>query len=74
MEGVGNWILQMNEFQEWHTGEDQAVNQVLFYYGDPGVGKTYLRYVKIALLKHQQHAKLTRVRKQKLPCDRPTVR
>ena len=51
VEGVGNWLLRTNEFEKWHTGEDQAVNPVLFYYGDPGVGKTYLRCVVMALLK-----------------------
>ena len=51
MDGVGNWLLGTNEFKKWHTSEDHAVNPVLFCYGDPGVGKTYLRYVKLALLK-----------------------
>ena len=51
MEGVGNWLLRTSEFEKWHTGEDQAINPVLFYYGDPGVGKTYLRCVAVALLK-----------------------
>jgi len=53
VEGVGNWILRTKEFENWHTGEDQAVNPVLFYYGDPGVGKTYLRCVKVTRLKYQ---------------------
>ena len=50
--GVGNWLLRTNEFEKWHTGEDRAVNPVLFYYGDPGVGKTYLRCVGEALFKY----------------------
>ena len=45
MDGVGNWLLGTNEFEKWHTSEDQDVNPVLFCYGDPGVGKTYLRCV-----------------------------
>jgi len=45
MEGVGNWLLLTKEFENWQTSEDQAVNPVLFYYGDPGVGKTYIRCV-----------------------------
>ena len=44
-EGVGNWLLRTSGFENWHTCEDRAVNQVLFYYGNPGVGKTYLRCV-----------------------------
>ena len=50
VDGVGSWLLRTNEFEKWHTGEDQAVNPVLFYYGDPGVGKTYLRCVKLVPL------------------------
>ena len=48
MDGVGDWLLRTNEFEKWHTSEDQAVHPVLFCYGDPGVGKTYLRCVKAA--------------------------
>jgi len=46
---LGDWLLRTNEFEKWHTGEDQAVHPVLFCYGDPGVGKTYLRCVKVTL-------------------------
>jgi len=52
VEGVGNWIIRTNEFEEWQTGDDKAANPVLFYYGDPGVGKTFLRCVRIVLLKY----------------------
>jgi len=51
MDGVGDWLLRTNEFEKWHTGEDQAAHSVLFCYGNPGVGKTYLRCVKVDLLK-----------------------
>ena len=44
MEGVGDWVLRTEEFVNWHTGEDGAVSPVLFCYGDPGVGKTHIRY------------------------------
>jgi len=47
MDGVGGWLLRTNEFEEWHTSEDHAVHPLLFCYGDPGVGKTYLRCVKV---------------------------
>ena len=53
MDGVGDWLLRTNEFEKWHTGEDQAANPILFCCGDPGVGKTYLRYVKIAFLRYR---------------------
>lgn len=51
MDGVGDWLLRTSEFERWHTGEDPAIHPVLFCYGDSGVGKTYLRYVKVALFK-----------------------
>ena len=51
VDGVGNWFLRTDEFEGWCTSEDQAVNPVLFCHGDPGVGKTYLRCVKVILLK-----------------------
>ena len=53
MDGVGTWLLRTSEFEKWHTSEDQAVNPVLFCHGDPGVGKTYLRCVNIALLEYR---------------------
>jgi len=43
LDGVGNWLLETNEFQEWRRSEGGAGGPVLFCYGDPGVGKTYLR-------------------------------
>ena len=42
--GVGNWLLIANEFTQWNQGNDGTANQILFCYGDPGVGKSYLRY------------------------------
>ena len=51
VDGVGSWHLRTNEFEKWHTSEDQVTNPVLFGYGDPGVGKTYLRCVKVNLFK-----------------------
>jgi len=52
MDGVGDWLLQTSEFERWHISEDPAIHPVLFCYGDPGVGKTYLRYVKVVPLNH----------------------
>jgi len=44
-DGVGDWVLEKSEFREWRSGEDGAGKAVLFCSGNPGVGKTYLRYV-----------------------------
>ena len=74
MDGIGTWLLRTNEFEKWHTGEDQAVNPVLFYYGDPGVGKTYLRCVNIVLLEYWWREELTQSWKKKFSRDRYTMR
>ena len=54
IDGVGNWFLETDEFRKWGGASDGDgdgyVPQVLFCYGDPGVGKTYLRYDKNLLL------------------------
>ena len=44
LDGVGNWVLETSEFRKWRDTEDGYAEPVLFCYGDPGVGKTYLRY------------------------------
>ena len=41
LDGVGNWLLETNEFREWRSNEGGVA--ILFCYGDPGEGKTYLR-------------------------------
>ena len=45
LENVGEWLLQSEEFRSWCTGGggDESDNGVLFCYGNPGVGKTYIR-------------------------------
>ena len=45
LDGVGNWVLETTEFREWRSNGGGADKSVLFCYGGPGVGKTYLRYV-----------------------------
>jgi len=42
---VGEWLLQTEEFRSWHAGSGggESDNAVLFCYGDPGVGKTFIR-------------------------------
>jgi len=43
LDGVGNWLLETSEFREWRSSEGGADKAVLFCYGNPGVGKTYIR-------------------------------
>ena len=42
---VGEWLIQTEAFRRWHdwSVEGEVDNAVLFYYGDPGVGKTFIR-------------------------------
>ena len=42
---VGEWLLQTEEFRSWHagSGEGESDKAVLFCYGGPGVGKTFIR-------------------------------
>ena len=43
LDGIGNWVLETNEFTKWSDVEGGCVEPVLFCDGNPGVGKTYLR-------------------------------
>ena len=42
---VGEWLTETEEFRRWHDyrREGEGSNAVLFCYGDPGVGKTFIR-------------------------------
>jgi len=42
-DSVGSLFLESREFREWRSGEGGADKGVLFCYGNPGVGKTFLR-------------------------------
>ena len=44
--GVGDWLLERNEFREWSGSQGAPKQAVLFCYGDPGVGKTHIRSVR----------------------------
>ena len=44
LDGIGNWVLETNKFRRWSGAEGGCDEQVLFCGGNPGVGKTYLRY------------------------------
>ena len=43
LDSVGNWVLETGEFIKWRDAEDGSGEPVLFCYGNPGVGKTYVR-------------------------------
>ena len=43
LNGVGNWVLETSDFINWRDTKDGCVGPVLFCYGNPGVGKTYVR-------------------------------
>ena len=44
LDGVGNWVLQRDEFQSWRENQDSLGNPTLLCYGGQGVGKTHIRY------------------------------
>lgn len=43
VDGVGDWVLETNEFRKWRHAENGCVEPVLLCYGNPGMGKTYIR-------------------------------
>jgi len=47
VENIGEWVLQTEEFKSWYagagSGRGESDKPVLFCYGGPGVGKTYIR-------------------------------
>ena len=47
LDGVGDWVLQKNEFKAWCKSQNCSVNPTLLCYGGQGVGKTYMRYGSI---------------------------
>ena len=44
LDGVGDWVLEKNEFKSWRMSQDGSGNPTLLCYGDQGTGKTYIRY------------------------------
>ena len=46
-DNVGEWLFQTEEFKVWHgrsgEGEGAGDKAVLFCYGGPGVGKTFIK-------------------------------
>ena len=45
VKNIGEWLLQTEEFRNWiaSSGRNEIDNAVLFCYGGPGVGKTFIR-------------------------------
>ena len=45
VENVGEWLLQTGEFKSWCAGGEgsESDDAVLFCYGNPGAGKTFIR-------------------------------
>jgi len=45
VDNIGEWLIQTEEFRNWHdeSGEGEGDKAVLFGYGDPGAGKTFIR-------------------------------
>ncbi|CUS10047.1 unnamed protein product, partial [Tuber aestivum] len=47
VDGIGEWLLQTDQFLKWRDCEDGSVDATLLCSGGPGVGKTYLSSVVI---------------------------
>ena len=45
VDNIGEWLTRTEEFRSWHdgSGEREGDKAVLFGYGDPGAGKTFIR-------------------------------
>ena len=44
---VGDWLLRTEEFRSWRNGhgQDESQKAAMFCPNNPGVGKTYIRWV-----------------------------
>ena len=53
VEHVGDWLLRTKEYQSWFDGirGGEPSNSALFCHGNPGVGKTYIRYETLSSMK-----------------------
>ena len=45
VDSIGDWLLETKEFRDWYNGSEieESDHPALFCYGDPGVGKSYIR-------------------------------
>jgi len=59
VDNIGNWLLETKEFRDWYNGSDRegSDHAALFCYGDPGAGKSYIRYAR-PLVKQKQRTLL----------------
>jgi len=54
VDNVGNWLLETKEFRGWYNGGENggenggSDHAVLFCYGEPGVGKSYIWYERLS--------------------------
>ena len=48
VDSIGDWLLETKEFRDWYNGSEKEGSDhgALFCYGDPGVGKSYIRYTR----------------------------
>jgi len=44
LDGIGDWVLQRNEFGSWRESQGGSLDPTLLCYGGQGVGKTFIRY------------------------------
>ena len=51
VDSIGGWLLETKEFRDWYNGSerDGSDHAALFCYGDPGVGKSYIRYARLSV-------------------------
>ena len=45
IEDVGEWLIRSEQFRRWRGlgGEEEDDSPAIFCYGNPGVGKTFIR-------------------------------
>jgi len=61
VDGIGSWLLETKEFKDWYNGSEKegSNHAALFCYGDPGVGKSYIRYARPPMREKQRILLLT---------------
>ena len=55
--GIGDWLPETKEFRNWYNGSEKGESNhaALFCYGDPGVGKSYIRYGRSSVRTSEEH-------------------
>ena len=61
VDSIGDWLLETKEFRDWYNGNEKEGSEhaALFCYGDPGVGKSYIRYARPPMREKQRKQLLT---------------